>query len=63
MIDILKPSMWRRLIHEQSGIVAQPEPFARRSPVFIHDAITPCLGETLLLKLLREQAKADGTQS
>jgi hypothetical protein len=27
-----------------------------RAPVFIHDAITPWGRETLLLKLLREQA-------
>ena len=27
-----------------------------RAPVFIHDAVTPWGHETLLLKLLREQA-------
>ncbi|MCG7521070.1 hypothetical protein [Ruegeria sp. Ofav3-42] len=33
-----------------------PEPKPMRAPVFIHDAITPWGSETLLLKLLREQA-------
>ena len=33
-----------------------PPPKPRRAPVFIHDAVTPWSDETMLLKLLREQA-------
>ncbi|WP_170411649.1 hypothetical protein [Ruegeria atlantica] len=33
-----------------------PEPKPMRAPVFIHDAVTPWGSETMLLKLLREQA-------
>jgi len=34
-------------------------PVKRRPPVFIHDAVTPCNGETLLLTLLRPKALSD----
>ncbi|WP_282152281.1 hypothetical protein [Ruegeria atlantica] len=37
-----------------------PAPKPLRAPVFIHDAITPWGTETLLLKLLREQAADQG---
>lgn len=34
---------------------------SRREPIFIHDAITPCHGETLLsLMLRRELAELEG---
>jgi len=33
-----------------------PERKPTRAPVFIGDAVIPCQGETLLLKLLRDQA-------
>ncbi|WP_424831857.1 hypothetical protein [Ruegeria sp.] len=33
-----------------------PEPKPLRAPVFIHDAVIPWRDETLLLKLLRDQA-------
>lgn len=33
-----------------------PPPKPRRAPVFIHDAVTPWGHETMLLKLLRDQA-------
>lgn len=36
-----------------------PERPKRRPPVFIHDAITPWNGETMLLALLRQQAETD----
>ena len=34
-------------------------PRRRHPPVFIHDAVTPWNGETMLLTLLRAQALAD----
>ncbi|MCA0907971.1 hypothetical protein LCM27_16350 [Ruegeria marisrubri] len=39
-----------------SEAAAGPERKPMRAPVFIHDAVTPCADETMLLKLLREQA-------
>ncbi len=50
----LTPPLWAfaRDVDTTTGLPPKP----RRAPVFIHDAITPWGQETLLLKLLREQA-------
>ncbi|SLN46334.1 hypothetical protein [Ruegeria meonggei] len=43
-------------VKPQSDTSTGPPPKPRRAPVFIHDAVTPWGHETLLLKLLRDQA-------
>jgi len=48
------PPFWA--ITQDADIETGPPPKPRRAPVFIHDAITPWGHETMLLKLLREQA-------
>ncbi|MGV6804999.1 MAG: hypothetical protein ACWA49_12390 [Ruegeria sp.] len=54
MDHALKPSFWT--VVPQIRTVTRPERKPGRAPVFIHDAVTPWGRETLLLKLLREQA-------
>lgn len=47
--------LWTRAADRPADVRPAPPP-RRRQPVFIHDAITPWNGETLLLTLLRAQA-------
>lgn len=46
---------WQRQ-RDDSVATTGPDNRKRRAPVFIHDAVTPWGGETLLLSLLRQQA-------
>ena len=50
----LTPLFWT--VSQDTDATTGPPPKPRRAPVFIHDAITPWGAETMLLKLLREQA-------
>ena len=50
----LTPPLWTPSDAAETHTGPAPKPL--RAPVFIHDAITPWGSETLLLKLLREQA-------
>ena len=45
-----------RTIIPETDATTGPEPKPLRAPVFIHDAVIPWRDETLLLKLLRDQA-------
>ncbi|WP_170762778.1 hypothetical protein [Ruegeria lacuscaerulensis] len=54
MDRVLTPPIWT--VSQDAGAATGPERKLLRAPVFIHDAITPWGQETLLLKLLREQA-------
>ncbi|WP_037313731.1 hypothetical protein [Ruegeria halocynthiae] len=48
------PPLWT--FAQDTDIATGPPPKPRRAPVFIHDAVTPWGQDTLLLKLLRDQA-------
>ncbi|MEW2919047.1 hypothetical protein AB1A64_18425 [Ruegeria sp. ANG10] len=50
----LTPSIWT--LSQDTDSATAPERKPLRAPVFIHDAVTPWRDETLLLKLLRDQA-------
>ena len=50
----LTPFVWT--LSSDTEASAGPERKPMRAPVFIHDAVTPWADETMLLKLLREQA-------
>ncbi|WP_420585762.1 hypothetical protein [Ruegeria sp.] len=50
----LTPPLWT--ISQDSDTATGPERKPMRAPIFIHDAMTPWGQETLLLKLLRDQA-------
>ncbi|WP_298851807.1 hypothetical protein [uncultured Ruegeria sp.] len=50
----LTPFVWT--FSSDAEVKTGPEFKPMRSPVFIHDAVTPWGAETMLLKLLREQA-------
>ncbi|WP_170396585.1 hypothetical protein [Ruegeria arenilitoris] len=50
----LIPSIWT--LSKDTESTTGPERNPMRAPVFIHDAVTPWRDETLLLKLLRDQA-------
>jgi len=50
----LSPPIWG--ITQRTDSTTGPPPKPRRAPVFIHDAVTPWGSDTMLLKLLREQA-------
>ena len=50
----LSPSIWS--FSKDAEASAGPERKPLRAPVFIQDAVTPWRDETLLLKLLRDQA-------
>ncbi|NOC92060.1 hypothetical protein [Ruegeria sp. HKCCD6604] len=50
----LTPFAWT--FSSDTEAAAGPERKPMRAPVFIHDAVTPWGAETMLLKLLREQA-------
>ncbi len=54
MDRVLTPPLWT--LSDAAETHTGPAPKPLRAPVFIHDAITPWGTETLLLKLLREQA-------
>jgi hypothetical protein len=51
----LSPWFWG--LAQDTDTETGPPPTPMRAPVFIHDAIIPWRDETLLLKLLRDQAK------
>ena len=61
MDTAIHPPFWSfgRTDSSEAPVATGPEPRPRRSPVFIHDAVTPWGGETLLLSLLRAQALAE----
>ncbi|MEX0317973.1 MAG: hypothetical protein AB3N21_08465 [Ruegeria sp.] len=46
-------------LRQDADTTTGPEPKPLRAPVFIHDAVIPWRGETLLLALWREQQGAD----
>ncbi|WP_142638682.1 hypothetical protein [Ruegeria faecimaris] len=50
----LTPSNWSP--PQKADTATDPQRTPLRAPVFIHDAVTPWGPETLLLKLLRDQA-------
>ncbi|WP_171101617.1 MULTISPECIES: hypothetical protein [unclassified Ruegeria] len=50
----LTPPFW--VPAQKTEAATGPEPKPRRAPVFIHDAVTPWGAETMLLKVLRDQA-------
>lgn len=50
----LIPSIWT--LSKDTESTTGPERKPMRAPVFIHDAVTPWGDETLLLKLMRDQA-------
>ncbi len=50
----LTPSIWAS--SQVAAADTGPERKPMRAPIFIHDAVTPWGAETLLLKLLRDQA-------
>ncbi|MCX8953265.1 hypothetical protein OU790_07440 [Ruegeria sp. NA] len=54
MDHALTPFVWT--VSRDAEVMAKPDPKPLRAPVFIHDAVTPWGAETMLLKLLREQA-------
>ncbi|WP_298934296.1 hypothetical protein [uncultured Ruegeria sp.] len=49
----IPPPLWAFL--QDTDAVTGPPPKPMRTPIFIHDAVTPWGPETMLLKLLREQ--------
>ena len=59
MIDTALFLPFRRVARRLPRAGPVPEPRRARAPVFITDAVTPWRGETLLLSLLRDQARAD----
>ncbi|WP_058282644.1 hypothetical protein [Ruegeria denitrificans] len=50
----LNPPIWT--LSKDTESATGPERKIMRAPVFIHDAVTPWRDETLLLKLMRDQA-------
>jgi len=54
MIRTLTFPFWRIGARDEKTAYAPPKP--KPAPVFIHDAVLPWQGETVLLKLLRDQA-------
>ena len=50
----ITPSYWA--FTQNTDTATGPPPKPVRAPVFIHDAVTPWGGETMLLKLWREQS-------
>ncbi|KIC38682.1 hypothetical protein RA27_19890 [Ruegeria sp. ANG-R] len=50
----ISPPFW--VFSTDSDTTTGPPPKPMRAPVFIHDAVIPWRDETLLLKLLRDQA-------
>lgn len=54
MIRMLTFPFWSNWTVLDKTETAPPKP--RPAPVFIHDAVMPWQGETVLLKLLRDQA-------
>ena len=50
----LTPSIWAS--SQVAAADTGPERTPMRAPIFIHDVVTPWGAETLLLKLLRDQA-------
>ena len=54
MDHALTPFVWT--VSRDAEVTTKPDPQPLRAPVFIHDAVTPWGAETMLLKLLREQA-------
>lgn len=50
----ITPPLWD-FSQDTDTTTGPPKPM--RAPVFIHDAVIPWRDETLLLKLLRDQAK------
>jgi hypothetical protein len=63
MTATIQKLFWPVLSGAPGRATAGPRQEPRRAPVFIHDAVTPWRGETLLLSILRAQAKADEDQS
>ncbi|WP_170785172.1 hypothetical protein [Ruegeria lacuscaerulensis] len=53
----LPPLFWAPKQDAATDSATGPERKPLRAPVFIHDAVIPWRDETLLLKLLRDQAK------
>lgn len=51
----IAPPLWA--FSKDTDTATGPAPKPMRAPVFIHDAVIPWRDETLLLKLLRDQAK------
>ncbi|WP_348540255.1 hypothetical protein [Ruegeria sp. R14_0] len=51
----MTPPLWA--LSKDADTATGPEPKPMRAPVFIQDAVTPWGSETLLLKLLRDQAE------
>lgn len=54
MDRVLNPPIWS--FSQDADVTPAPERKPMRAPVFIHDAVIPWRDETLLLKLLRDQA-------
>ncbi len=50
----ITPPLWTFSQDSDTATGTPPKPM--RAPVFIHDAVIPWRDETLLLKLLRDQA-------
>ncbi|MDK3074026.1 hypothetical protein QO034_12970 [Sedimentitalea sp. JM2-8] len=63
MIDVQKLPLWHRVRSDPSQGATRSAPRRRNAPVFIHDAVTPLRNETILLKMLRDQAATDDDQS
>lgn len=64
MVSLTHIAGWMPMAIAETDSATGPEPKRRGGPVFIHDAIVPWQGETLLLSMLREQAlNAEDDQS
>lgn len=63
MIDVQKLPLWRWVLSDPSQDATRPDPRRCHAPVFIHDAVTPWCDETMLLKMLRDQAATQEDQS
>ena len=59
MIRAIHTAWFLPIMREDAPAATGPKPARRSGPVFIHDAVTPWLGETVLLALLRQQAEDD----
>ncbi len=63
MTEVLRAAFWPWSGPHRTQDKVRTAPERRSSLVFIHDAVTPWRGETMLLDLLRNQSESGRDQS
>ncbi len=63
MTTATQSGFWSWLAGPQAQATTGPERKPRPGPIFIHDAVLPWNGTTMLCEILKEDAERDGDDS